>query len=96
MTADSQTSILTAAARPTVALAHCINPLAEDFVGDKQLQSLTQWLLGTLADRDRVSSDELIKQGTGRYSPSDITWAIWYLKSEGKLRLTKDDLIAAA
>ena len=63
-------------------------------MGNEQLQSVSQWVLGILARGDAVSLEDLIKQGNGRCSASDITWAIWYLKSEGKLRLTKDDLIA--
>lgn len=65
-------------------------------MGDQQLQNITAWLLATLKGQENIAPAELIKKGEGRYSPSDITWAIWYLKSEGRIRLTRDDLIGAA
>jgi hypothetical protein len=78
----------------------CRSPIlhrtSEASVSEKQLEGITHWLLEALSLKETLTADELIREADGRFSPSDVTWAIWYLKSEGRLRLTRDDLIAAA
>ena len=65
-------------------------------MSDQRLKDVTEWLLHALSERREVALDDLINQAEDRFSPSDITWAIWYLKSDGRIRLTREDLVAAA
>jgi hypothetical protein len=65
-------------------------------LGDSQLNDITEWLLKQLRKEPDKTPDDLIQAAEGQFSPSDVTWAIWYLKSAGRIRLTKDDMIGAA
>jgi hypothetical protein len=68
-------------------------------VSDEQIQDVEQWLLSILKSHSPVSASELIQlagDSAHHFSPNAITWAVWYLVSEGKLNITRDDLVAAA
>lgn len=69
-------------------------------VSDETLESVEQWLLAVLREtHDPITPAQLLAKAADSAespSPSDVTWALWYLVGERKVQVTPDHLVTAA
>jgi len=66
-------------------------------MSDETIQSVEHWLLSVLNKNTPIPPAKLLMmaESTSPFSPSDITWTLWYMVGERKLEVTPDHLIAA-
>lgn len=77
---------------------YSVNSASGCAMSDENLQDVEYWLLTQMKEREGATADDLISLGheqPEKFSPSAITWALWYLVSGGQLHVTRDNVVTA-